>query len=92
MTQNEAFSMVLLGTKPFEWSNNVSIAPNPVDDVLNIQSSTPIQSVTLTDVTGKIVLKENASANIAVGHLQKGMYFATIQTDSGSTVKKFIKK
>jgi hypothetical protein len=95
LTQYEVFKLALFGTQQMQQANqDVNIAPNPVDDVLNFQSgSQKIESVTLTDVTGKTILTDYSKANnINVSHLQKGIYFANIQTDSGSTVKKFIKK
>jgi hypothetical protein len=96
LTQNEAFALALLGTHQVQKDlNAVAIAPNPVENVLSIEigNNQKIQSVTLTDVTGKTILTDYSQANsIEVSHLQKGIYFANIQTDSGSTVKKFIKK
>jgi len=95
VTQNEAFAAILLGTyQPQQNLDALAIAPNPVENTLNIESDAQkIQSVTLTDVTGKIILTDRSqSKSIEVGHLQKGIYFATIATDLGSTVKKFIKK
>ncbi|SCY71778.1 T9SS type A sorting domain-containing protein [Flavobacterium caeni] len=91
ITQNEAFLSAPLATNQFVGAQDVLLAPNPVTDILNIQSQDAIRLVSLTDVTGKIVLTASGSS-IDVAHLQKGVYFANIQTDSGSTVKKFIKK
>ncbi len=87
----EAYTFTELGTPEF-YADRFSIAPNPVSDLLNIKSKDAIQLVTLADATGKIVLADRApSGSIAVGHLQKGVYFVNIQSDAGSTVKKFIK-
>ncbi|MFT3793428.1 T9SS type A sorting domain-containing protein [Flavobacterium sp.] len=75
-------------------AQTVVLAPNPVENRLQVLATDQkIQSVTLTDVTGKIVLSDySQNSTIEVSRLQKGIYFATIATDSGSTTKKFVKK
>lgn len=91
-TTMEAYTFTELGTQTFETVSFV-LAPNPVENTLRIQSGNQkIRSVTLTDVTGKVVLQSVLQNDIEVSHLQKGIYFAEIATDSGSVVKKFIKK
>lgn len=88
----EAYTFTELGTQDFDRSE-FAIVPNPCESTLNISSKERIRVVKLTDMTGKTVLIDHSqSLTIEVGHLQKGIYFANIQTDSGSTVKKFIKK
>lgn len=96
LAQNEAFKEApLQRTNAQLLANQISIVPNPVQNQLNLYSNTTQQflSVVITDVLGKSVLSDfSQSSSIAVGHLQKGIYFATIATDSGSIVKKFIKQ
>ncbi len=89
-TSMEAYTFTELARDSFEQSAFV-IAPNPVNDVLSIQSPSEIRRITVTDTSGKIVLTASEATRIDVGHLQKGIYFARIQTDSGTTVKKFIR-
>lgn len=94
-SQFEVFKSAPLGTVEIQKATDrVSIMPNPVENTLTIWTENQkIQSVTLTDVTGKTVLNDTSqNSNIEVSHLQKGIYFAAIETDLGSTVKKFIKK
>jgi len=95
LSQNEVFKNALLAIDDVKWNSNAwKIVPNPVENVLTIQTDgQTILSIVLTDVTGKIVLHDHSQTNnIEISHLQKGIYFAAIETDSGSTVKKFIKK
>ena len=96
LAQNEAFKEAPLQRINSQLlANQISIAPNPVMDQLNLYSDTMPQliSVTIADVLGKTVISDFSKSNtIAVGHLQKGIYFATIATESGSIVKKFIKQ
>lgn len=95
VTQNEAFLSVLLGTEHQTFTADaIAITPNPVAGALSIQSnSQKIQSIILTDMAGKIILTDRSKSNsIDVGHLRQGVYFARIETDRGTTVKKFVKK
>ena len=71
-------------TKP-----KVILFPNPVGDVLNIESDKLIESVRIIDFTGKIIL-ETDSLRIDVGSLQSGMYF--VQINNGQNLHKIIKK
>ena len=75
--------------------NQIQIAPNPVGEQLHIRinNSESIQSVVITDITGRTILKEKSSkGSINVSHLNSGIYFATISTDYGTITKQFIKK
>lgn len=89
----EMYVATLLGTKSWQ-PQSIQVAPNPVENVLNIQTENQkIKSVTVADVTGKIVLTDNSqSQSIEVSQLQKGVYFATIVTETGTSTKKIIKK
>ncbi len=81
-----------LGTPQFG-RESVSIAPNPVSDVLSIHvnDNIAIQSVTITDVNGRVISKSNET-NFDVSKLAKGVYFARIESDSGTAIKKFAKQ
>jgi len=95
-TQMENYVGGLLATQNLEAQKNaISIAPNPVSNMLNIALSKNQQltSVTLTDLSGKQVLSvRNDQKNIDVSRLQSGIYFAQIKTDFGTFVRKFVKE
>ncbi|WP_445722620.1 T9SS type A sorting domain-containing protein [Flavobacterium sp.] len=86
----------LLSNDDFNSSSaNISIYPNPVNDVLNISSPDfELQSITVTDINGRIV-KDNKANNtnveMNVSDLNSGVYFINVKTIDGSVVKKFIK-
>lgn len=76
-------------------AGKIAIAPNPVENVLNIQTTNnqKIKSVSIADATGKIVLTDNSqNQSIEVSQLQQGVYFATVVTDAGTSTKKIMKK
>lgn len=76
--------------------NIVKIYPNPVTDILNIESSLLITELNLIDITGKKVITEtniDKIIKIDVNKLNTGLYFVHL-TDVNGTVKvsKLIKK
>lgn len=87
---------VLLNTFNFSADDLISVYPNPVDDVLNIQSSVVLDGaiVEVFDMLGKNIYKNSLFNNsIDISNFDSGIYMLNITTDEGITyVKKFIKK
>jgi hypothetical protein len=87
----EALSTVTLqgeGTQALMW-------PNPVRDVLNLQSSIPLELITFYDLTGKEVLRQTASKEqetVNVRHLPTGLYFVALQAGGKLWTGKFVKE
>lgn len=69
--------------------------PNPAKDFITINSkdNQVIKTVSIVDVQGRNVFTSSvATARVPVASLQQGMYFITLETESGAvTTKKFIK-
>lgn len=78
--------------------NSFQIAPNPNNGVFVVQSATidPNTNVTITDVTGRAVLHINnafSNANrieIDLTEYGDGVYFVTIQKESGAQVSRIV--
>jgi autotransporter-associated beta strand protein len=72
-------------------TNAVSVYPNPVQDQLNIQLAHSAEgTVTVTDITGKILGKTHVSGNHAtvdMNKLAEGVYF--VDYNDGETTQKF---
>ncbi len=77
-----------LGSEDF---NKLSFAlyPNPTQDVLNIDSQEPVDSVRIYSINGSLIKETNPS--ISVSELSKGLYFAQINVGGNTITKKFIK-
>jgi len=76
-------------------ANEISVVPNPVNDVLNVslKNQEPIKSIIVTDINGRQILSStNNTTTIDVSRLQAGMYILTLQTDTAILTHKFIKK
>ncbi|HAR72054.1 MAG TPA: hypothetical protein DCR77_01405, partial [Flavobacteriaceae bacterium] len=71
------------------------IYPNPVVDVLNIETDTNRNSIKIIDLTGKII--DSYSINekkisLQVNLYPKGIYIVEVENEKGKTISKFIKK
>ncbi|WP_404986771.1 T9SS type A sorting domain-containing protein [Chryseobacterium sp. M5] len=70
----------------------LSIYPNPVKDVLNIQSKNQIVKAEIYDVNGRILVSTSLKGNsINVSELSKGNYIIKLFSKHKTTVHKFIK-
>ena len=77
-------------------ASRFQLYPNPAKDYITIDSedNQVIKSVSIIDVQGRNVFTTNGNTTkISVASLQQGMYFMTLETETGtSTSKKFIKQ
>ncbi|MCX7549133.1 T9SS type A sorting domain-containing protein [Xanthomarina sp. F1114] len=73
--------------------NNLSIYPNPINDVLNIQlnEAIKIKDVKVYSITGQIVIQGQNQRKLNVSQLNPGVYLLKIQTDRGDITRKIIK-
>lgn len=64
--------------------NDFKIHPNPFADIITISESNEIQSLKITDVSGRLIkTMENPSSKINLNDLKAGIYFITIQQKDG---------
>ncbi|MFT5778486.1 MAG: hypothetical protein ACI837_001442 [Crocinitomicaceae bacterium] len=70
---------------------NVMAYPNPMNDVLNINGSEGV--LTLTDATGKIIIQQNHhdQSTIDVSVLSNGIFFISLVNENGKFTQKLIK-
>jgi uncharacterized delta-60 repeat protein len=81
-----------LSIENFTNSNIVSLYPNPVKDILNIDIlDNTISSIKVYDLQGKLIL-EDTNTTINVNHLSNGIYIVKVVTEEGEFTKKFIKE
>jgi hypothetical protein len=67
--------------------------PNPVSDIFSIVSDSKINTVTLTDLTGKVVRNMSPQTNsytFDMSSLGKGIYMVKIETDLQTTTRKIV--
>jgi len=75
----------------------LKIYPNPVKDVLTIEAEAPIKSITVSNLSGLMVVRKDtlrrvSTETISTSKLSEGIYLLTVETEKGKMVKKIIKK
>ena len=71
----------------------VRVYPNPVKDILYINSNAVVESVMIYDTVGKLIIKQtNTTGGIDVSGLRNGTYIIKIQTNTNITTQKIVKK
>ena len=78
------------------FTNNISIYPNPVKDRLYIETESEIEEVIVYDIYGRHQVTETPShqemISIDISNLTSGVYFVKINTAEGNIVKRFVKE
>ncbi len=65
--------------------NTIRLYPNPFSEVLNISDIANVKSVSVSDVSGRLVRTiENPSSELHLGELKQGMYMVTLFMKDGS--------
>lgn len=77
--------------------STVKFYPNPTIDVLNIQSNESIQTIQVTDLTGRVIIILNSLSSfnpqLSTIELAKATYFIRLTTVTGKTLTKaFVKQ
>ena len=79
-----------------EFASSFSVYPNPVNDVLFIETEVEINEVVVYTITGVIAGQQSTvngqQATIDVANLNSGVYFVKVVTENGEVVKRFVKK
>lgn len=72
---------------------NTRVYPNPVNDILTIESNLTIQSMSVFDIRGRKVLElfENGSNQINMSALKTGIYFVKVYFNTKAETLKVIK-
>lgn len=75
-----------------EFAENVkfNVYPNPTKGVLNINTSNNLQSVMLTNLSGKTII-ESQEKQLNLAFLPKGIYILRVYTDLGVGTRKIVK-
>lgn len=81
-----------------DFSNNVSIFPNPNSGMfdLNIESLDNNVTISVSDVSGRVVYTESTQnitsykKNINLGSVASGVYYVKVQSGENTTVKKLV--
>jgi Secretion system C-terminal sorting domain len=76
---------------PSVFYDKIRVLPNPVKDVLNIETDIDVNKVLITNLNGQVVLQESRKSLINVSSLPNGLYFLQIYDNSTlKSVRKII--
>lgn len=85
--QVSAYDNTILATH--ETLNNkkdITVSPNPFNDVLNISDISKVKSITVIDALGKLVKTiEKPSSQLYLNDLKTGLYLVTLKMTDGTT-------
>ncbi|MEP2968369.1 T9SS type A sorting domain-containing protein, partial [Nonlabens ulvanivorans] len=70
---------------------NISLYPNPVADIVQLQTSEKIDFAVIMNLQGQLLI-ETTDKDINVSNLDTGVYFIRVTSGNKSQVLKFIKK
>jgi dienelactone hydrolase len=94
-TYTSLFNCTMVSVEDF--SSEISVFPNPVDDFLSVDFQGNVNSFSLLSIDGKLIgnvnySQDNSMLKIDMSHLSSGMYILNINTDNASHNIKVMKK
>ncbi len=84
----------LVGLKEADFSAQVSLAPNPASDVLNIRSETAFDALRIFDAYGHLVQtvkRPGLQEQLNVQHFAPGVYFVRFEKDGAAWTTRVVK-
>ncbi len=83
-----------LSTDLHDFSIDFSVYPNPVINIINIETNSNILSLAIYNQQGQIVqtVPQVTKMSFDVSHLPKGIYIVKVKTDKGETTTKIVKE
>ena len=71
---------------------NFVLFPNPAKEIIRISSQATIKSSRIYNILGNIIKEISALNSIDISNLPSGIYFIEVNTETGSSIQKFIKE
>ncbi len=98
-TENESGDKAYYSTYPLKTTTftlfKINIYPNPVNNLVNINTNGSIANIHIYDPSGKLLIDKNGGnqmiVDIDVSGLVSGLYFARIQINKEYVVVRFVK-
>ncbi len=85
-------NLTILATPDFE-GLDIIVYPNPVIDILKIESLTPITKVVFYDMIGRKIQEDSKNfTEISLANIPSGLLFVEVITTNGKMIKKLLKR
>ena len=75
-----------------EVSNSFAIHPNPAKEMITLTGVKNINTIEVLNFLGQVVISQFNTNTVDVSQLTNGVYFVRMTSDSGISVKKFVKQ
>lgn len=98
ITNNEQTTIeTTTGVDEFSLNSNVTVFPNPTNNLINIQSTLAFDSITIYDLKGRQLQTISSTTptltkEINVSNLASGIYYLSIQSGTSKKLQKIIKE
>jgi hypothetical protein len=93
---NITFSETVTALEELQEGPTLSVFPNPTRELINIQCSSPMQEISISDVSGRLIqtleIQDSLEQELNVNGLSAGIYFIRIESGKGITTRKFVKQ
>jgi len=89
----QRFGNMTVNVKDLDRNATFKLYPNPASNMINIESDTRISSMTIHDMSGKLITNQVVNANVAthdISDLNRGLYFISITTANGILTNKLV--
>ncbi len=73
-------------------ATDISVYPNPAKNLIKISSNNDVLNITITDISGNVLLKQNQAQSLDISGLPAGIYLIKIRTNDGIFTRKIIKE
>lgn len=84
---SEVYEVTNVGIQdPGDISALIRVGPNPVQDVVFVQSPVPVQ-LSLSSISGALIQRQSATHSLSMGGLAAGMYLLRIMDKDGRLLK-----
>jgi hypothetical protein len=90
----EASNDIITSATVLYAENKLSLYPNPVSDILNIKAGTEIISISIYDISGRLILSEYCAGkqcSVSMSNLANGTYIVQVITVDGNSIEKIVK-
>lgn len=97
-TARMMFSLNLIGETEYKLDNKLALYPNPANNVINISNTDAdltLEGFEILDATGRMVKGgelDKYSRAINIETLKPGVYMLNLETNHGTTAKRFLKQ
>lgn len=74
------------------WDPGIRLFPNPVTDILSIESDRPLREVSVFTIDGQLVKQHSGSGAVDLSETESGIYLIQVTDETGRTLTEKVRK